>query len=49
MYVPYMVNSDSLQGTGQLLNLKKICLSFVAKKEYYLIPTSEVPTDQQCS
>ncbi|MPW64512.1 Seryl-tRNA synthetase [Moraxella catarrhalis] len=43
MYVPYMVNSDSLQGTGQLPKFEEDLFKLRGEKEYYLIPTSEVP------
>lgn len=43
MYVPYMVNSDSLQGTGQLPKFEEDLFKLRGDKEYYLIPTSEVP------
>ena len=47
-YTPYMVNADSLYGTGQLPKFKED-LFWVTKggdeesRELYLIPTSEVP------
>ena len=43
MYVPYMVNADSLQGTGQLPKFEEDLFKLRGDKEYYLIPTSEVP------
>lgn len=43
MYVPYMVNSDSLKGTGQLPKFEEDLFKLRGDKEYYLIPTSEVP------
>lgn len=43
MYVPYMVNSDSLQGTGQLPKFEEDLFKLRGEREYYLIPTSEVP------
>ncbi len=43
MYVPYMVNADSLQGTGQLPKFEEDLFKLRGEKEYYLIPTSEVP------
>lgn len=43
MYVPYIVNSDSLQGTGQLPKFEEDLFKLRGDKEYYLIPTSEVP------
>ncbi|UNU72866.1 serine--tRNA ligase [Moraxella nasovis] len=41
MYVPYIVNSDSLKGTGQLPKFEEDL--FKVGDNYYLIPTSEVP------
>ncbi len=41
-YVPYMVNSDSLRGTGQLPKFAED-LFHVEATDYYLIPTAEVP------
>jgi len=43
IYVPYMVNSDSLMGTGQLLKLEEDLFKIEGDQEYYLIPTAEVP------
>lgn len=43
MYVPYMVNSESLQGTGQLPKFEEDLFKLRGEKDYYLIPTSEVP------
>ncbi|MFC0819432.1 serine--tRNA ligase [Moraxella marmotae] len=43
MYVPYMVNADSLHGTGQLPKFEEDLFKLRGEKEYYLIPTSEVP------
>lgn len=43
MYVPYMVNADSLTGTGQLPKFEEDLFKLRGDKEYYLIPTSEVP------
>jgi seryl-tRNA synthetase len=46
-YVPYLVNADSLYGTGQLpkfeADLFKVPLSATGEKDFYLIPTAEVP------
>lgn len=39
---PYMVNSDSLRGTGQLPKFEDDLFK-VGFKDYYLIPTAEVP------
>ncbi|RMG33353.1 MAG: serine--tRNA ligase [Gammaproteobacteria bacterium] len=41
-YVPYMVNSDSLYGTGQLPKFAED-LFHLEDTDYYLIPTAEVP------
>jgi seryl-tRNA synthetase len=43
VYVPYMVNADSLQGTGQLPKFEEDLFKLRGEKEYYLIPTAEVP------
>ncbi|ELA08040.1 seryl-tRNA ligase [Moraxella macacae 0408225] len=43
MYMPYMVNSDSLLGTGQLPKFEEDLFKLRGDKAYYLIPTSEVP------
>ncbi|MBF7683375.1 serine--tRNA ligase [Acinetobacter sp. B5B] len=42
-YVPYMVNADSLRGTGQLPKFEEDLFKLKGDKEYYLIPTAEVP------
>ena len=42
-YVPYMVNSDSLQGTGQLPKFEEDLFKLTGDSNYYLIPTAEVP------
>jgi seryl-tRNA synthetase len=42
-YVPYMVNRDSLMGTGQLPKFGEDLFRLDDEREYYLIPTSEVP------
>ncbi|WP_404377253.1 serine--tRNA ligase [Vreelandella aquamarina] len=42
-YVPYMVNRDSLMGTGQLPKFGEDLFKLKDEREYYLIPTSEVP------
>lgn len=42
-YVPYMVNRDSLQGTGQLPKFAEDLFRLEGDSEYYLIPTAEVP------
>jgi seryl-tRNA synthetase len=43
IYVPYMVNSDSLQGTGQLPKFEEDLFKLTSEQGYYLIPTAEVP------
>ncbi|MDH5632968.1 MAG: serine--tRNA ligase [Gammaproteobacteria bacterium] len=42
-YVPYMVNADSLRGTGQLPKFGEDLFRLSGEQEYYLIPTAEVP------
>jgi seryl-tRNA synthetase len=42
-YVPYMVNADSLRGTGQLPKFEEDLFKLCGETEYYLIPTAEVP------
>ncbi|MGM0521057.1 MAG: serine--tRNA ligase [Pseudomonadota bacterium] len=42
-YVPYMVNRDSLMGTGQLPKFGDDLFKLNDEREYHLIPTSEVP------
>ena len=42
-YVPYIVNADSLQGTGQLPKFEEDLFKLVSEQTYYLIPTAEVP------
>ncbi|NNM82792.1 MAG: serine--tRNA ligase, partial [Burkholderiales bacterium] len=41
VYVPYMVNAESLKGTGQLPKFEEDL--FAVAGGYYLIPTAEVP------
>ena len=43
IYVPYMVNADSLRGTGQLPKFEEDLFKLDAEQQYYLIPTAEVP------
>ena len=43
VYVPYMVNADSLRGTGQLPKFEDDLYKLRGEKELYLIPTAEVP------
>lgn len=41
--VPFMVNADSLYGTGQLPKFGEDLFALAGEQEYYLIPTAEVP------
>ncbi|MEX0963035.1 MAG: serine--tRNA ligase [Pseudohongiellaceae bacterium] len=41
--VPYMVNTESLLGTGQLPKFEADLFKLQGDQEYYLIPTAEVP------
>jgi seryl-tRNA synthetase len=41
--VPFIVNAESLQGTGQLPKFEEDLFKLCADQEYYLIPTAEVP------
>ncbi len=51
LYVPYVVNADSLRGTGQLPKFKEDLFALGTAgipeeeqaRDYYLIPTAEVP------
>jgi seryl-tRNA synthetase len=43
VYVPYMVNADSLRGTGQLPKFEEDLFKLEGEQNYYLIPTAEVP------
>ena len=43
VYVPYLVNADSLHGTGQLPKFAEDLFAVKGENEYYLIPTAEVP------
>jgi seryl-tRNA synthetase len=42
-YVPYLVNADSLRGTGQLPKFEQELFALRGEQTYYLIPTAEVP------
>lgn len=42
-YVPYLVNADSLQGTGQLPKFETDLFKVPGERTLYLIPTAEVP------
>jgi len=41
--VPFIVNAESLQGTGQLPKFEADLFKLRADQDYYLIPTAEVP------
>lgn len=43
IYVPYIVNSDSLRGTGQLPKFEEDLFCVDKEAGHYLIPTAEVP------
>ncbi len=43
LYVPYIVNADSLRGTGQLPKFEIDLFGLQGEQNYYLIPTAEVP------
>ncbi len=43
IYVPYIVNRDSLRGTGQLPKFEEDLFKLRAEQDLYLIPTAEVP------
>jgi len=42
-YAPYMVNADSLKGTGQLPKFEEELFKLTDERNFYLIPTAEVP------
>jgi seryl-tRNA synthetase len=42
-YVPFLVNADSLRGTGQLPKFEAELFGLRGEFPYYLIPTAEVP------
>ncbi len=43
IYVPYLVNADSMRGTGQLPKFEQDLFKVNSDPELYLIPTAEVP------
>ena len=43
VYVPYLVNAESLRGTGQLPKFEADLFKISGELDYYLIPTAEVP------
>ena len=42
-YVPYLVNAESLRGTGQLPKFEEDLFKLNGEQNYFLIPTAEVP------
>lgn len=42
-WVPYIVNAESLRGTGQLPKFEEDLFALKGEQDYYLIPTAEVP------
>ncbi len=43
VYVPYIVNSETLYGTGQLPKFAEDLFKVGSENDWYLIPTAEVP------
>src|SRR5690606_61856 len=43
VYVPYLVNADSMRGTGQLPKFEQDLFALKGEQGFYLIPTAEVP------
>lgn len=43
IYVPFIVNKDSLYGTGQLPKFEEDLFKLRDERDFYLIPTAEVP------
>jgi seryl-tRNA synthetase len=43
LYVPYLVNASTLQGTGQLPKFEADLFRVQGEQSFYLIPTAEVP------
>jgi seryl-tRNA synthetase len=43
IYVPYIVNSDSLKGTGQLPKFEEDLFKLTGEQSYYLTSTAEIP------
>jgi seryl-tRNA synthetase len=43
VYVPFLVNADSLYGTGQLPKFEADLFKVPGERDLYLIPTAEVP------
>lgn len=47
LYVPYMVNAESMRGTSQLPKFEQDLFAVQGEQRYYLIPTAEVPVTNQ--
>jgi seryl-tRNA synthetase len=43
VYVPYLVNRETLTGTGQLPKFEQDLFGVTGENEFFLIPTAEVP------
>lgn len=43
IYVPFIVNAESLKGTGQLPKFEEDLFKIEGEQPFYLIPTAEVP------
>ncbi|GGI89668.1 serine--tRNA ligase [Legionella impletisoli] len=43
IYVPYIVNADSLRGTGQLPKFEEDLFKLAGEQSYYLTSTAEIP------
>lgn len=43
VYVPYIVNAESLKGTGQLPKFEEDLFKLRSEQDFYLVPTAEVP------
>jgi seryl-tRNA synthetase len=43
VYVPFLVNADSMRGTGQLPKFEADLFALAGESRLYLIPTAEVP------
>ncbi len=43
IYVPYLVNAETLYGTGQLPKFEDDLFKVPGERDFYLIPTAEVP------
>lgn len=43
IYVPFIINSDSLHGTGQLPHFDEDLFKLTGEAGYYLAPTAEIP------